>query len=149
MLVVSVVAEAGTDLERVLGSAPVAPIKVQGSGEFTWAEYCPDNTCEVIRRRQRLGKKPFSGLALAYFFYFSEYAYLEEWRTPAIKDRVDQTLRAIAGNCTELIDKELARCMLLEANRSGAIQLMYVRYDEGKVLTGRLDFLEKIGPKRR
>lgn len=123
-----------TEADILLESTPSMPARASHSVKYLWVEYCPDNTCDVIRTRKNANVDDFKILAVAYFFYFSPFEYLKEWKTDVEIRRVLNTKLADLGSrnaCSALEGKELARCRLSELERRSGLQILFVRYDEG------------------
>lgn len=99
-----------------------------------WAEYCPDNTCEVIRTRTKgMSRARFEALAWSYLVHFSTYVYLDDWRASDDVQRLtDISLRRNAtSGCATSVGSGLARCELESALASSALEVIFVRFDEG------------------
>jgi hypothetical protein len=143
-LLVPLSASAGrSEPHALLNSAPAAAIKVSVGRNTSWAEYCPDNTCDVIRFRRKVDKRWLATLAVAYFFYFSDYSYLRDWRNAENTTRADVLLNAGARSCGPAEGRGLARCLLLKARQAG-LESLFIRYDEGKTIVQKVDLLEQL-----
>lgn len=119
-------------MDGVLKSIPDGSAKIFRSKNYIWAEYCKDNTCDVIRSKSKIPTKMFGDLASAYYYYFSRYEYLEEWqKVPAVAKSIDENLRSTGnGVCHTLAGKELARCRLEQSGHQFGLRIFFIRFDE-------------------
>lgn len=115
-----------------LRSIPSGAVRFYSGPKYTWAEYCPDNTCEVIRTSASVSNKQFSLLVGAYFYYFSKYSYLTDWQQVlSVGKRVEESLLFLRGEgCSSASGRELAKCEILRWNKNYTIQVIFVRFDE-------------------
>ena len=127
------------DWQQFLDSAPSAPVKLNAGKKISWAEYCPDNTCDVIRVRRSIDRLRLSVLAVSYFFYFSDYTYLEDWRSPSNVAFANDFLKENSQQCGAAEGREMARCLLLNAHKSDGLEVIFIRYDEGKAMVQKID----------
>jgi hypothetical protein len=118
--------------DSILRSMPSGAVRFYSGPKFIWAEYCPDNTCDVIRTSANVSKKQFGVLVGAYFYYFSKYTYLAEWQHDlSVGERVEKSLLSLrGGDCLSASGRELARCEMLRWNKNHPIQVIFVRFDE-------------------
>lgn len=119
--------------DSLLKSMPGDAIKAFRNSEYIWIEYCPDNTCDVIRTSAKVDAVAFGILASSYYFYFSRYLYLEQWQGDVERGKaVDAKLAALARKekCSELVGRDLARCLLRDLERRSGLQIFFVRDDE-------------------
>ena len=125
---------------------PNGPIKLYPTATSTRAEYCPDNTCDVIKFKGHITPKTFSAIALAYYFHFSRYSYLAEWqRDKELGAKIDTLLRENAHlECRELSGRSLAECELRVTARGSRVELYFVRYSEGAKSIQKISFSEAI-----
>jgi len=114
---------------------------VRKSEKFSWAEYCPDETCEVIRTRRPISRAEISGFALSYFFYVSDYSYLEAWKSNAsVKEAADIFLNSHEQvRCSPKSGREYSICMLRDIADKHQIEILFVRHDERRVTVRRLE----------
>lgn len=119
---------------EILKSIPEGAVKLFNNQKYIWTEYCPDNTCDIVRSKSNISVKLFSDLAAAYYYYFSKYDYLESWqRDPTIAKSIDESLiLSNKGTCQTLSGKELARCRLKLFNAESGLQFFFIRFDEGR-----------------
>jgi hypothetical protein len=95
-------------------------------------EFCPDNTCHGFVSSGSVPVAVLKDFAYLYIYFFSEYAYLPDWRNhPEAKDTAQRIL-AKPGyrKCKAESDLQSARCVLLDLARNGKIKLIFIRYDE-------------------
>jgi hypothetical protein len=117
-----------------LRSIPGDAVKAFRDPKYLWIEYCPDNTCDVIRTSAKLDIDAFASLASAYYFHFSRYEYLKQWQSDIdLGKAIDGKLIALnrQRTCEGLAGKELARCRLTGLERLNGLQILFIRYDEG------------------
>ena len=131
-------------LDQVLTSVPVGTTRFYRNTKFIWVEYCPDNTCDVLRASAAVPSDKFIDLALAYYVYFSPYEYLKEWqRGLSAANVVDSRLKQSGHrSCQTLSGKQLAKCEMKASARESRLQVFFVRFDEGHKITKRIS-LEK------
>jgi hypothetical protein len=111
-----------------------------------WAEYCPDQTCDVVRTRHRIKNEDLQGFALAYFFLVSEYTYLDEWkRNDQLKEEVKNFLKSKSKKrCENFNDREQSLCNLRALAEAYRIEFIFIRHDEGRLHIQRLSSDEAI-----
>lgn len=116
-----------------LRSMPGDAVKALRDSKYLWIQYCPDNTCDVIRTSGKVDIYAFASLTSAYFFYFSRYEYLKDWQGDVDRGKaIDGKLTALAphGACSGLDGKDLASCRLTALERLSGLQILFIRYDE-------------------
>ncbi|MDC8785901.1 hypothetical protein [Roseateles koreensis] len=116
-----------------LRSIPGDAVKAFRDSKYLWIEYCPDNTCDVIRTSAKVDIDAFASLASAYYFYFSRYEYLKQWQSDVgLGHKIDKKLISLARQeeCSGLAGKDLARCRLTGLERQSGLQILFIRYDE-------------------
>lgn len=116
-----------------LRSIPGDVVKAFRDSKYLWIEYCPDNTCDVIKTSGKVDIDAFASLASAYYFYFSRYEYLKQWQSDVERGhKIDTKLIALARQeeCSGLAGKDLARCRLTSLERLSGLQILFIRYDE-------------------
>jgi hypothetical protein len=130
--------------KEVLASMPEKSAKIYKDSKFIWIEYCPDNTCDVLRAKSGISKTKFSDLALAYYFYYSQYIYLKSWQQDlsTVKFLDAQLSKYSDKSCHLLSRKDLARCVLIAMQRDDKLALFFTRIDEGRKLTKQLSLKE-------
>lgn len=96
-------------------------------------EFCPDNTCDGFVAGGGVPVAELKDFAYLYVYFFSEFAYLQEWRDlPAAKSAADRVLSKVQyRNCRKGASREVARCVLRDLSRDGRVKLIFIRYDEG------------------
>jgi hypothetical protein len=106
-------------------------VKLKNNGRLL--ELCPDNTCDGFVVSGTLSVSTLKDFAYLYEFFFSDFVYMDEWRTkPEAKDTAQKVLsKTEYRNCASNNGHEAARCVLLNLSRDGRIKLIFVRYDEG------------------
>jgi hypothetical protein len=97
-------------------------------------EFCPDNTCDAFVSARTVSLRTLRDFAYLYIFYFSDFAYLPEWRhqreAAAMAAAILQ--RPQYRGCRREQSIEDARCVLLDLSRDDRIKPQFVRYDEFK-----------------
>ncbi len=135
-----------SELQRVIKSMPSGPLTMKRSGGTLIAEYCPDNTCEVIQVKAQSSVDAAYPLLAGYFYYFSTYTYLEEWRRDKnIESALAQSLlQSKTGRCPYQ-GKDLVRCELISLNSGkGRVTILDIRYDEGRKTSLQLNIQEAL-----
>ncbi len=128
-------------LSSELVSTPIASIEIASARGVRWAEYCPDETCEVLRVPVRVSAEALAEVALLYFFYVAEYEYLRVWKEKDdLREKLEKLLqRARSTECNEVTSRALAICVLRNFHKKNAMQILFVRHDEGKVVVQSID----------
>lgn len=136
----------GSEYEHQLKVVPDGPIRLAQARGVSWAEYCPDQTCDVIRTRRPIDRAKLAGLALSYYFYVSEYSYLRPWKEDEqIKKQVDVFLESqAAGRCDAAIGRGRSICALRLLADAYKVEILFVRHDERKTTVQRLSPGETI-----
>lgn len=129
------------DLSSELLSTPAASIKIASARGFRWAEYCPDETCEVLRVPMRVSAEALTEMTLLYFFYVAEYEYLRAWREKDdLREKLEKFLQLTRPReCNEVLSRALAICVLRNFQKKNAMKILFVRHDEGKVIVQSVD----------
>ena len=126
--------------EQQLQEVPQGPIQLRRLKGMSWAEYCPDETCDVIRTRDETDKTRFAGTALAYFFYVSNYSYLKSWKeSEPLKRQVDAFLESQdTGMCSASDGRARSICILRSLADAVKLEILSVRHDERRTGVQRL-----------
>ncbi len=129
------------DLSSELLSTPVSSIKIASARGFRWTEYCPDETCEVLRVPMRVSAEALTEMTLLYFFYVAEYEYLRAWREKDdLREKLEKFLQLTRPReCNEVSSRALAICVLRNFQKKNAMKILFVRYDEGKAIVQSID----------
>lgn len=128
------------DLDLLLQNVPNGPVKTGKANGYTWVEYCPDETCDVLRTRKRIQSREIKKIALAHLLYLSDYSYLQDWKSDIkVKAEVDEFLtEEMSDDCRRLSGKDGSICVLRRLTRKFELEFIFVRYDEKKA------FVKKI-----
>jgi hypothetical protein len=96
-------------------------------------EFCPDNTCDGFVGSKNVSAAELKSFAYLYVYYFSDFTYLEEWRSKQQSKSTAEHLlaRSEFKGCKESNLRNKARCSLLFLSRNDRIKLIFIRYDEG------------------
>lgn len=129
------------DLSSELLTTPSAAIKIASAKGFRWAEYCPDETCEVLRVPVSVSADALTGMTLLYFFYVAEYEYLREWRDKGnLREKLEKFVQLTrTRECDELSSRALAICVLRNFHKKNVMEIFFIRHDEGKTIVQRID----------
>ena len=92
--------------------------------------YCPDNTCDVFEAGKGHTAE-VEDFALVYLWYVSEFYPLSAWRKGPAPARLHSVVEEHSVSCPPSGETSRAKCALLDLAKVGAIQLSFVRYDEG------------------
>jgi hypothetical protein len=97
-------------------------------------EFCPDGTCDGFVTTGNMSVPTLKDLAYLYVYFFSDYTFLDEWRSKEeAKNTGDQILaKPQYKNCKNENSREAARCVLRDLSKGGRVKLIFVRYDEGE-----------------
>lgn len=135
-----------SEFEEALLVVPGGPARLGKTKGFSWAEYCPDQTCDVIRTRRSIDRRRLAGLALAYYYYISDYSYLRSWKNDErLMKKVDAFLESQASDqCSVVAGRERSICMLRSLADVYRFEILFVRHDERKVTVQRLSVDEII-----
>jgi len=97
-------------------------------------EFCPDNTCDAFSAKASVSQSALEDLAYLYEFYFSGFAYLEDWRTEnGAKEAAEQVLaKPQYRQCREERGRSAARCIVEQIGGAGQVRLLFIRYDENQ-----------------
>ena len=122
---------------KLFASTPSGPIKVYRNAKYSWSEYCPDSTCDVLRTSSTIRPRKFNDLALAYYYHFSTYEYLKQWQRDAVTAEVIERALKRDGHdsCADLTGKSLAQCEFKALRAETRIQFFFVRFDQGRKST--------------
>jgi hypothetical protein len=131
-------AQAGS-IDDLFASAPAGPIRIGHAHGYVWAEYCPDETCDVVRTRSKVSRRDFEMLALSYFLYASEYIYLREWKNRAeTKAQAEATFAEYdARVCSTEPGEARAKCVLKALASAYDVEVLFIRRDERRVSVDR------------
>lgn len=136
----------GTNYADELRSTPLGPIRLGSARGSNWAEYCPDETCDVIRTRRPIERNTLAGLALSYFYYVSDYEYLHPWKeNNTLRDKVDAFLQVQSiGECGAAVGRERAICVLRSLGSTYDLEILFIRHDEGRTSVQKLSRDEQL-----
>jgi len=113
-------------------------VKVKKTATYTSVEFCPDNTCEIIRAPSSVQMKRLSDFTYLYLYYASGYTYLaisSNQSDPFIKsgrELANEIVRSNVGSYKQTEELELASCVLNNLAKGNNIHLIFSRYDEGE-----------------
>ena len=95
-------------------------------------EFCPDNTCDGFSAEEIVPHSALEDLAYLYEFYFSGFAYLEDWRREkGAKAAAEQVLaKPEYRHCHTESERSAARCVVQDIGSRGRVRLLFIRYDE-------------------
>jgi hypothetical protein len=134
------------DAYERLQSVPQGPIQLGYARGMSWAEYCPDETCDVIRTRRQINETMLARLALAYFYYASNYSYLRSWKEDeSLKRQVDAFLDSQDGSrCSASAGRARSICILRSLADAYHLEILLIRHDEHKTSVQRMTRGETI-----
>jgi hypothetical protein len=121
-----VTAQASDRLGEFLGQS----LSVKRNGKLA-IEYCPDNTCELIRGGKGTDPTKVADFAFLYFFFVSDYAYLEDLRTLVSRKHAESLVAKYSGTSLGGVE-ERAVAVLRRLGRDVRVSLFFVRFDEGE-----------------
>lgn len=105
-------------------------IAVKNQGHLI--EFCPDNTCDAFSAVKNVSQSALEDLAYLFESYFSEFAYLEDWRAENGVEVAAQQILAKPeyrhGHAES--GRSAARCIIEEIGGQGRVRLLFIRYDE-------------------
>lgn len=130
-----------------LNKSPLAgKASVEVLNGFSWIEYCPDNTCEVIRTKAELSNLKLAMLATGYWLYVSRYFYLKQWQSDSLNQKkyIDLVKLLSSNSCERLLHDDFVGCLLAEINSEISGELLFVRFDEGRIIPQKMDLEREI-----
>lgn len=134
------------EYEHQLQGVPHGPIQLGHVKGVSWAEYCPDETCELVRTRRPIEREALGWLALSYFYYVSEYSYLQSWRENELrKAQVDSFLmKWTSEQCPAVAGRARSICALRSLAEIYQLEILVIRHDEKKTRVQKLPRDEHI-----
>ncbi|WP_157753822.1 hypothetical protein [Lysobacter capsici] len=122
-----------TDATRFIATSPASDaIEFKSTKKFQSAEYCPDNTCEVVRAPGSVSDAEFKKFYAAYLFYVSSYNYLINWRADdKAQSQARHILSALKGNSCGPGSADYVKCSLKAFIQKNGVTGSFVRHDEG------------------
>jgi hypothetical protein len=150
LLVSMALGVAGADaatIEDALQSIPRGPPRFASGGSFRWIEYCPDETCDVVRTKRPIARHELQGVTLAYLFLESGYTYLTEWKAdPSLAVVVKQFLdrQDSAADCRREESERRSKCILRGMAAKFELEVVFTRSDERKTYAQRKKLVDII-----
>ena len=128
-------------------------VKVKKTGTHVAVEFCPDNTCDIIRAPSITTMKILNDFSYLFFYYASGYTYLAistNQSLPFIQSGsklAKEIIRRNSGKCKQSDEFELASCVLNNLANENKIQLYFSRYDEGENFESEKNLIESLSVK--
>lgn len=132
---------------ELLNASPLAKsAKIETSNGFTWVEYCPDNTCEVIRTKAESSHNKLAILVTGYFLYVSKYSYLKQWQGDSTnRARFYSYLQSFPTSPCKMLEQDrLVECLLKNLMLELSAELLFIRFDERRVVSRKMDLKKEI-----
>jgi hypothetical protein len=113
-------------------------------------EYCPDNTCNLIKSPKSVPTQTLSDFAFLYIFYASGYIYIKkpyDDSVPFLESGKKIIPHIIARNekgCNNSSDLKNISCILLSMYKSSNIKLYFSRFDEGQDSVSLINHKEEL-----
>jgi hypothetical protein len=125
-------ADTASDPMKQLSKAFPDTVAIKNKGRLL--EFCPDGTCDGFVTTGNMPVPTLKDFAYLYVYFFSDYTYLDEWRSSEeAKKTADQILaKPQYRNCKNENSRDAARCVLRDLSKGGRVKLIFVRYDEGE-----------------
>ena len=122
-----------TDAALFIKASPASDsIEFKSTKRNQSAEYCPDNTCEVVRARGSVSAAEFKKFYAAYLFYVSSYNYLTNWRADnEAQSQARDSLSSLKGNSCGASSADYVKCSLKTFIQKNGVTGSFVRHDEG------------------
>jgi hypothetical protein len=125
---------------EVIKSLPMLSesITIRRSNNLHIIEFCPDNTCEVIKSPDTNKLKDIKDFTYLYIYYASGLTLLATSTNDNAPFFISgnkiatQILKNHAETCSQNTELELASCVLNNMARNNNITISFFRYDEGK-----------------
>ena len=132
--------------KQILLRIPGNAIRFGHNDSLAWVEYCPDNTCEVIRGPSHVQSSELSLFSASYLLHLSGYLYIEQWpEREAAARRLDQLLRERgAKSCASNQGCNLLKCVLKEMYSSNRFSILFLRFDERQANRVSVDFVAEL-----
>jgi hypothetical protein len=121
------------EIRMFLATITEGPVNITRE-DLNWSvQYCPDNTCDLLKFSTSLNEKDLERLVLGYFVYISSYIYLKEWQENAREDEeIQSEIRYLINEeCPKRGGKQLVECRLRELMSIEKLTVFHIRYDEG------------------
>lgn len=118
------------DVATLLRSVPPGDsIRFGRSGDWRWAEYCPDNTCERIEVDAKASRADLERFFAGYLRRAGTYLHLKDWRRrDGLGVEVRERLAGLAGSHCRPEDVDCALAWFARRYRARG---EFIRYDEG------------------
>lgn len=131
------------DVATLLRSVPPGDsIRFGRSGDWRWAEYCPDNTCERIEVDAEASRADLERFFAGYLWRAGTYLHLKDWRR---RDGLGVEVRGrLAGLAGPHCRSEDVDCALAWFARRYRARGEFIRYDEGGGSIGRFSVAQAI-----
>lgn len=110
-------------------------VKVVATPKAGSFEFCPDNTCDLLKAKKAISSDAVSDIGYLYVYYFSDYLELEDWRKSKQANLIASGIlnKPEYTTCSNNADmKKRAYCVLQTAMKNYNITLYSVRFDENK-----------------
>lgn len=116
-------------------------LKVRLGQKSASFEFCPDNTCDLVKINKAISKETLLDFVYIYIYYFSQYYVLDDWR---IKDSstslAKKTIKkSMPAECTQESDTKQPCCIIQSFTKKYNIEYFFVRYDEKEKHTVRME----------
>jgi hypothetical protein len=132
---------------EILNASPLGKsARILASNGFAWIEFCPDNTCEVIRTKNTAQHEQLAVLAVGYFLFTSKYSYLKSWQNDS-KNKATFSRNLLShsvGTCKISESKDRVPCLLQKINENISGELLFVRFDEGQINSKKLNLGKEL-----
>lgn len=125
---------ASSRVARSILDLPGGWVEISRSSKYWSIEYCPDNTCDLIRVSGSVSEADVGLLALGYFVYFSPYTYLAEWqKSRRLENSIRDRIAGMPGaTCPSSSEEKVVACRLRSLAKAGQLRIFSVRFDEGR-----------------
>jgi hypothetical protein len=109
-------------------------------------EFCPDNTCDAFLAAKNVNKSDLKEFAYLWIYAFSDFTYLEDWRSKAATKRIADRILAEPRfeSCSEDNPRDRTKCAVTLLSKGGRIRLFFIRYDEGARAVSEFDIAEEL-----
>jgi hypothetical protein len=107
-------------------------LKVRLGQKSASFEFCPDNTCDLVKASNAIPEEIFFDVVYVYVYYFSTYYVLDDWRakTSSISLAKKITTKNMYAECKQGSDMRQAYCIIQLLTKKYDLKYFFVRYDE-------------------
>lgn len=120
--------------------------KYDESEKYKWIEYCPDNTCEVVRVKRGVSSEKLRFIFSGYILFGSKYIYLDEWRRNVNYSEIAKCFpeKIIPQECKSYQGRDFIKCGISKTINDVDARGFFVRFDEGSTSRVNIDLINEV-----